>query len=260
MVEDVDGGHPRPARPEGGDQGPGGSMRPARLVFTSRASGLMRARSPAVTMPRVASTSRRWRETDVGPGEELGLPTSAPPGRRPPGPGRANLAPPDDDLHAEGPAVAGHRAADAAVAEDAEGLAPRGCAPRRSASGRRAATPPAGGSGGRRPGPVPQVSSAVGVGRRPGVEVGGDHDPQPGAGLDVDVGVDAALADEAEARAAARAARRRSAVRSRMRTRASVSGSRTARHVDIVEVVVPDRDLVAGQAWRSRRGCGAVSK
>jgi hypothetical protein len=34
------------------------------------------------------------------------------------------------------------------------------------------------------------------------VEVGGDHDPEPGAGLDVDVGEDAALADQPQGREA----------------------------------------------------------
>jgi len=37
-----------------------GSTSPARLVLTKSAVGFMRERSAAVTMPRVASTRRRW--------------------------------------------------------------------------------------------------------------------------------------------------------------------------------------------------------
>ena len=40
-----------------------GSISGARLVLTSSAVGFMRARSSAVTMPRVASTSRMCSET-----------------------------------------------------------------------------------------------------------------------------------------------------------------------------------------------------
>jgi hypothetical protein len=39
-----------------------GSIRPARLVLTNRAVSFMRAKSEAVTIPRVASTRRMWRE------------------------------------------------------------------------------------------------------------------------------------------------------------------------------------------------------
>jgi hypothetical protein len=39
-----------------------GSIRPARLVLTSSAVGFIRARSTAVTMPRVASTRRMCKE------------------------------------------------------------------------------------------------------------------------------------------------------------------------------------------------------
>ncbi len=40
-----------------------GSTNPARLVFTNSALGRMRARSSAVTTPRVASTNRRCTDT-----------------------------------------------------------------------------------------------------------------------------------------------------------------------------------------------------
>ena len=40
-----------------------GATRPARLVFTNRAVGFILPRSAALTMPRVASISRRWIET-----------------------------------------------------------------------------------------------------------------------------------------------------------------------------------------------------
>ena len=106
-----------------------------------------------------------------------------------------------------------------------------------------------------------------GVGRRARVQVGRHDDAEPGAGVDVDVRVDAALADQPEAAAAARAARRGSrcargsarAPRCRCRRSASSSMSWTwsfqtvtswpasfakqSQRAQRVEVVVEDRDL-----------------
>ena len=63
LLVDVDGRHARAAPRAAPSTSAPGSIRPARLVFTSRAVGFMRARSAALTMPRVASTSRRCSET-----------------------------------------------------------------------------------------------------------------------------------------------------------------------------------------------------
>ena len=44
----------------------------------------------------------------------------------------------------------------------------------------------------------PQVSSAVAMDAEPWMKVGRHHDSEPGAGVDVDVGIDAPLADQEE--------------------------------------------------------------
>jgi hypothetical protein len=49
-------------------------MSAARLVFTSSAVGFMRARSPAVTMPRVSSTRRMWSEITSHSAKNASLP------------------------------------------------------------------------------------------------------------------------------------------------------------------------------------------
>ncbi len=51
----------RPAR-SAASSAPGATS-PARLVLTKSAVGFIRARSAAVTMPRVASISRTWSDT-----------------------------------------------------------------------------------------------------------------------------------------------------------------------------------------------------
>jgi hypothetical protein len=57
FLVDVDRGHPRAPALQGGDQRAGLDRRRSAGV-TSSAVGFMRARSPAVTISRVASTSR----------------------------------------------------------------------------------------------------------------------------------------------------------------------------------------------------------
>ena len=72
-----------------------------------------------------------------------------------------------------------------------------------------------------------QVNSAVGVRRRAGMLAGRHDDAEPGTGVDIDVGIDAALADQLQLRQPLQQGAR-ICVRSRISTSASVSRSRPA--------------------------------
>ena len=160
-------------------------------------------------MPRVAGTSRMCSETTSHCSKKAALLR----GRVAVG-HRAlarRLARPDQHPHAERPAVAGHGRADPAVAVNAQRLAAQRVADARSAR-RRACSDghllrqlALGGED------QPPGELGGGVGRRARVLVRRDDDAAPRAGLDVDVRIDAALADQAQAAAGARAAARGSA-------------------------------------------------
>src|SRR5262249_46863352 len=103
-----------------------GAISPARLVLTIRALGFMRARSAAVTMPRVASISRRGSDSPSDSANRAPLPAPTARAAAPPRGARVRhrvLSAPRQHVHAEGLAVAGDDGADLAVAVDAEGLA-----------------------------------------------------------------------------------------------------------------------------------------
>ena len=78
------------------------------------------------------------------------------------------------------------------------------------------------------------------------MHVGADQDPEPGAGIDVDVGVDAALADELEIRQPLEQRALDSGALpdedERLRT-----GETRGQHVDGLHVVGEDGDVVPGQ-------------
>ena len=82
------------------------------------------------------------------------------------------------------------------------------------------------------------------IGRRSGMLARRHDDAEPRAGVDVDMRIDAALADQLELRQALEQRRRELSVRSRISTRTSVSRRRAASASTSCDVVVPDRDVV----------------
>src|SRR5437764_9211760 len=90
-----------------------------------------------------------------------------------------------------------------------------------------------------------------------GMEVGRNHDPKPGAGPDIDVGIDTALADQAELRQA-------------FQKRSLNLGSFPEKHehfavmeplrqnIDRRGVILPDRDLMAVQLLETLQGSERV--
>ena len=163
-----------------------GSISGARLVFTSSAVGFMRARSSAVTMPRVASTRRMCSETTSHSLEERLLARARPQAVRARPLARC-VARPDQDLHAERLAVPGDHA-------------------RRSGRSRRCRASCRAGCGRRRSANCPALSAAICCGicahggqhqppgqlgrrirRRAGMLARRHDDAAPRAGLDVDM-------------------------------------------------------------------------
>ena len=117
----IDRGHAGPPGRKAATSAPG-SISGARLVLTRSAVGFMRAKSAAVTMSRVAVTSRMCREMTSQSAKNCFF------ARRDRIAVGARLfersgARPDQHRHAERPAVAGDDAADAAVAVNPERLA-----------------------------------------------------------------------------------------------------------------------------------------
>ena len=94
-----------------------------------------------------------------------------------------------------------------------------------------------------------QVSSAAGVRRRVGVLVRRDDDAAPRAGVDVDVRIDAALADQPQLSAGARAAARGSACARGSEPAPRCRARRCGERLDVLHVIVPDRRR------RGRRAC-----
>ena len=76
------------------------------------------------------------------------------------------------------------------------------------------------------------------------MEVGRDDDAQPGAGVDVDVGIDAALADEPEAGQALQQGGVDGRALADEDQRLGVRQP-SGQGVDVLDVVVPHRDVVA---------------
>jgi hypothetical protein len=149
---------------------------------------------------------------------------------------------PDLHAHAERPAVAGDDGADAPVAVDAEALGPQAAThavlPRPGLERRHLLRDSAHGVEDQRPRELGRRER-----RRAAVEVRRHEDPEAVAGLDVDVGVHAALADQAEVgepfeqragdgRALADQDERLGVVQPR------------GEHVEVVGVVVPDRHVL----------------
>ena len=76
--------------------------------------------------------------------------------------------------------------------------------------------------------------------------VGGDDHAEPRAGIDVDVRIDAALADQPQARQPLE--QRRADLRPLADQHQRLGLAQPlGQHIDVLDVVVPDRDLVAGQ-------------
>ncbi len=149
----------------------------------------------AVTMPRVASTRRRCSETTSDVSNSSASLLAATRSRRRPRAVSDARRPQTCDAHPERPAVAGHDLADPPVAVDPERLAAQRASdahlPRAGAQRRHLLRDLA--HGGQHQAPR-QLGRRVR--RRAGVEVRRHDDAEAGAGLDVDVRVDAALADQ----------------------------------------------------------------
>src|SRR5712692_7106216 len=147
------------------------------------------------------------------------------------------------DLHSERLAVAGNDAADPAIAEDAEGLAPQRCA--------HADLPAAGLERGhllrdlahRRQHQAPgQFRRRMGRGIE--MQARGDDHAVPGAGVDVDVRVDAALADQPEPGQSLD--QRRADLRALADQHQDLGvGEALRQRRDVLDVIVPDRDVVS---------------
>ena len=166
------------------------------------------------------------------------------------------LARPELYRHAEGFAVFGHRAADPAVAENSERLA----AQRRT----DADLPGPGLERGHLLRNLPHRGQRQaprqfrgGVARRAGMLAGGHDDAEIGAGADVDVRIDAALADEFEPREPfeQRCADFRALADQHQRVRILEP---VGQDVDVLDVVVPDLDLVAVKFAKTVEGADRV--
>src|SRR6266511_1270421 len=154
------------------------------------------------------------------------------------------LASPREDVHAEGLAVAGHNGADLAVTVDAERL------PAKAAADRIRLPFPGPerghflGDPAHRGDHEPPRQLGGGVGGPPRTGLRGQDHAAPGAGLDLDMGIDAHLADDAEAVEALQQRRAdRCALADELQRLRVLEPLRQL--VDVRGVVVPDRHLVA---------------
>ena len=169
----------------------------------------------------------------------------------PPLPARANASPDHTRGSTERVAVAGDDRPDAPVAEDPEGLAVQR-APHTGLPGAGLERRHLGGNlahGGQDQGPG-QLGRRVRGSR--GVQIRGDDNAEARAGVDIDVGIDTALADEAQCSQAFEqwGADGRSLADEHNRF---VPGEALREDVDVVGVIVPDRDLMAGQLVEARQ-------
>ncbi len=167
------------------------------------------------------------------------------------------LARPYQHVHAEGAAIACDHTADAAVAEDAERLVAHGRA--------HAALPMAGLERShllgdlahrrqhQRPGQL-----GGGIGWRAGMLARRHHHAQPGAVGDIDVGIDAALADELELRQPVEQRRTDLGALADQHQRFGVAQPLRQDFI-VLHMVGPDRDVVAGElAEGGKRAHGVV--
>ena len=168
-----------------------------------------------------------------------------------PRPRQRRLARPHQHRHAERLAVVGNDAADAPVAVDAERLAAQRVADAdlpcaglerghllRDLAHRREDQPPR--QLGRR------------VGRRARMLARRDDDAEPRAGVDVDVRVDAALADQPEIGQALEQGRADLRALADQHQRLGVAQPLRER-IDVLHMIVPDRDLVAVELAKARQ-------
>ena len=95
-----------------------------------------------------------------------------------------------------------------------------------------------------------------GIRRRAGMLARRHDDAEPRAGVDVDVRIDAALADQPELRQPLEQRRADLRALADQHQRLGVLQALGER-VDVLDVVVPDRDVVAVELARSRRACAA---
>ena len=89
------------------------------------------------------------------------------------------------------------------------------------------------------------------------MEIGGDDDPEPGAGVDVDVGVDAVLADESEGGELLEKVGANLGAFADEDEGLGVAEA-DSQGIHLLEMVVPDHDLVTGQLLEAGQGAEGV--
>jgi hypothetical protein len=83
------------------------------------------------------------------------------------------------------------------------------------------------------------------------------HHPQPRAGVDVDMRIDAALADQPQLRQSLQ--QRRADLRALAKQHQSLGVAQpVGQHIDILHVVVPDRHLVPGELAEARQAAQRI--
>ena len=220
------------------------SIRPARLVLTSSAVGFMRARSAAVTMPRVASTRRMWSEMHVALGEERGLARRDGVAVAAGALARARSVP-TPTRPCRTPCRSRRRRCRSGRSRRCRASCRAACDRRRSATsrlqrGHLLRDLPHGGQD-----ECPRQLGG-GVRRRSRVHARGDDHAERGAGVDVDVRVDAALADQPQLRQPLK--QRRSDLRALADEHERLGVAQPlGEHVDVLDMVGPDRDVVTGE-------------